>query len=82
MLTLLGLLVGTAGNNYKEIFSGLLNFDDSIAHTIVWDIRLPRVAVSMLAGGCLGLAGVLVQLSTRSELGDPNLFGIGGGCNI
>lgn len=82
LLTLLGLFVGTAGNNYKEIFSGLLNFDDSIAHTIVWDIRLPRVAVSMLAGGCLGLAGVLVQLSTRSELGDPNLFGIGGGAAI
>ena len=81
-LTLIGLFVGTADNTFKETISGLLNFDDSIVHTIVWHIRLPRVAVSLLAGGCLGLAGALVQLSTRCELSDPNLFGIGGGAAI
>jgi iron complex transport system permease protein len=35
-----------------------------------------------VTGACLGLAGVLIQLSTRSTFGDPNLFGIGGGATI
>ena len=77
-----GLFAGTIDITRQEILHALTHFDDSINHSIIWEIRLPRIGVSILAGSCLGLAGLLVQLSTRSPLGDPNLFGIGGGAAI
>ncbi|MFL2784081.1 MAG: FecCD family ABC transporter permease [Dehalococcoidia bacterium] len=82
-LALIGLLAGPGNLSTSEILSGLLRSEEgSIGQTIVWTIRIPRILVSILAGGCLGLAGVLIQLSTRSNLGDPNLFGVGGGAAI
>ena len=36
----------------------------------------------MVAGACLGTAGALLQGATRNPLGDPQLFGLGGGAAI
>ena len=81
-LILVGVLAGSANIKLTDILGGPDPSMDSVMATVVWDIRMPRVVVSLLAGGCLGLAGVLIQLFTRSPLGDPNLFGIGGGAAI
>lgn len=35
-----------------------------------------------MAGACLGAAGALLQSATRNPLGDPQLFGLGGGASI
>ena len=79
-LFLIGLSAGPSDLDQKEIINALLKLDrEEFADTIVWNIRLPRIAVSFLTGASLGLAGVLIQLSSRSTFGDPNLFGIGGG---
>ena len=74
--------VGTADVDIGATLDGLFNKDDSVISTILWKIRLPRLFVSFVAGGCLGLAGILIQTSTRSPLADPNLFGVGGGSII
>jgi len=72
--------VGPSKLGLNELVVGLFSNDtESVSRTIIWDVRAPRVGVSFIAGASLGLAGVLIQLSTRSPLGDPNLFGIGGG---
>jgi len=81
-MALLGLLTGPSDTPPAEILKVLAEHNSNVVHTIVWDIRLPRIGVSLLVGGCLGLAGTLIQVSTRSPLGDPNLFGIGGGAVI
>ncbi|MQG21764.1 MAG: iron ABC transporter permease [SAR202 cluster bacterium] len=82
LLSLAGIFAGVADVNFNTAFKGLINPDDSIISTIIWKIRLPRVVVSLIAGACLGLSGSLIQFSTRSPLGDANLFGIGGGSTI
>ena len=79
IMALLGLFTGPSNAPPSEILKLLTEDHSNVIHTIVWDIRLPRIGVSLMAGGCLGLAGTLIQISTRSPLGDPNLFGIGGG---
>ena len=43
---------------------------------IVWDLRMPRVLMAMLAGGALGLAGFLLQRATRNPLAAPATLGI------
>ena len=49
---------------------------------IVRSLRIPRVVAAMVAGACLGAAGSLLQSATRNPLGDPQLFGLGGGAAI
>ncbi|MBH27293.1 MAG: hypothetical protein CL786_04560 [Chloroflexi bacterium] len=81
-LVLVGIFTGPSDFSIKEMFDGLLRKNDHISQVIIWDMRIPRILASIIVGNCLGLAGVLIQLSTRSSLGDPNLFGIGGGAAI
>lgn len=67
----------------REIIEGLFESDKTnISRIVIWEIRIPRIATAVLTGSSLGLAGALIQLSTRSTFGDPNLFGIGGGAAI
>ena len=83
LLIAIGLFAGPSNLGAKEILGSLVTSgNEGFSDTIIWSIRLPRIAVSLVAGACLGLAGVLIQLSTRSPFGDPNLFGIGGGATI
>ena len=44
--------------------------------------RIPRVVAALVVGACLGAAGALLQSATRNPLGDPQLFGLGGGAAI
>ncbi|MGI6879408.1 iron ABC transporter permease [Microbacterium sp. gxy059] len=43
---------------------------------IILDSRTPRVAGALLAGACLGIAGLMVQGVTRNPLADPGILGI------
>ena len=78
-LIFIGVFFGPADSSFGETLKTLTSLDNTINHIIIWDIRITRVILSFLVGSILGLAGFLIQLSTKSPLGDPNLFGIGGG---
>ena len=55
---------------------------DPTAEVIVRSLRIPRVVAALVVGACLGVAGSLLQSATRNPLGDPQLFGLGGGAAI
>ena len=78
----IGLFTRLGDISLGQIFDSLNSPDDSAINVVIWSIRAPRVAVSLFVGASLGLSGALIQLSTRSTLGDPNIFGIGGGATI
>ena len=78
----IGIFSGPSDLNFQDTYNGLIRSGDGVMTTVLWSIRIPRVVLSVLVGASLGLSGVLIQLSTRSSIGDPNLFGIGGGAVI
>ena len=86
LLLILGVLMGVALGPVKldlgKVLSAIVSGEDPVARVVVWDLRLPRVAAALVVGSCLGLAGCLLQSSTRNPLGDPQLFGLGGGAAI
>ena len=49
---------------------------DRLVEQIVLDIRLPRVAAAILAGGALGVAGVLMQALFRNPVADAWSLGL------
>lgn len=47
--------------------------------TIVFDLRLPRLALALVVGASLALAGAALQALLSNPLADPFLLGISGG---
>lgn len=62
---------------------GLAHVEASpIDRQIVWDVRLPRVLLGLLAGAGLSIAGAVIQTVVRNPLGDPYLLGIVPGASL
>jgi iron complex transport system permease protein len=84
LLALLVLLTGIAATLgsypigvievYETIFAGPGGNSD--ISTIVWDYRLPRILMGILAGAALGLAGAMMQGILRNPLASPFTLGI------
>lgn len=49
---------------------------------ILYSIRIPRIAITLLAGMGLALAGAILQGITRNELADPGILGINAGAGF
>ncbi len=49
---------------------------------IVWDIRVPRVLVAAVVGGCLALCGTVLQVLVRNPLADPYVLGVSSGASL
>lgn len=79
---LIGVIAGPANLSPLEAIPAIFSSNDSVERTIVWGIRLPRVVITLISGAALAVAGLLLQGTTRNPLGDPQLFGIGGGAAI
>lgn len=80
LLAILSLRFGFRPLSWADVVSGMTAFDGDVAeHIVVRDIRLPRLAAALLAGGALGVAGAVVQGMTRNPLADPGLLGINAG---
>ena len=79
----IGVTFGTANLEPSTLVKALFtDGGDPTAEVIVRSIRMPRVAAALLAGACFGVSGALIQSATRNPLGDPQLFGLGGGAAI
>ncbi|GAA1841290.1 iron chelate uptake ABC transporter family permease subunit [Agromyces salentinus] len=51
-------------------------------HNVVWQLRVPRTVIGLLAGVALGLAGTLIQGVTRNPIADPGLLGLNSGASL
>jgi len=49
---------------------------------VVWNIRMPRVAVGLLVGANLGVAGTIFQAVTRNDLASPQTLGVNAGAGL
>jgi iron complex transport system permease protein len=66
----------------SEALSALVAKGDSVAITIVRDIRLPRVLLAILVGCALGSSGAALQATLRNPLAEPYLLGVSGGAAV
>lgn len=59
------------------------NPDLSLQHKIIiWDIRFPRLILSVLVGSALAVSGAAIQGLFRNPLADPGLIGVSGGAAL
>lgn len=82
--------IGSISVSFAEVFNSLFLCNQqgdncavsSVAHKIIWEIRLPRVLMALLTGAGLAITGAVLQAVTRNPLADPYLFGISSGASL
>jgi len=60
----------------------LVQPDASAQSFILHELRLPRVALALLSGAGLGLAGLVMQLLVRNPLASPDTLGVTSGASV
>jgi len=73
------LALGDSNLKPAEVVHALFHRGDSLASTIVWDIRLPRTLVGVAVGAGLAASGVVMQAFFRNPLASPGLLGVSSG---
>ncbi|NLG56691.1 MAG: iron ABC transporter permease [Rhodococcus sp.] len=86
-----GILVGPVNLTVRGVTLELLNalpfvdVDSGLTarqQVILWDIRMPRVALGALVGATLAIAGAAYQGVFRNPLADPYLLGVSSGAGL
>jgi len=78
----LGALVGAPLVGSHTLDLGRVLSPGTTEATILWQLRLPRVLLSLLAGGALAVAGVGFQTLFRNPLAEPYTLGVAGGAAL
>ncbi len=78
---IISLLIGTVDISVKQLLHALWIEGDSLASSIVLELRLPRTVVGFMVGAMLALAGALMQVLLRNPLAEPYVLGVSGGAS-
>ena len=83
VLAALGLTHGSYPLSLQQVGAALLHPEAAdTSATVVWQLRLPRIALGLVTGASLGAAGAACQGLMRSPLADPYLTGASAGASL
>lgn len=81
VLFVVALTTGSFRVPVLDVVKSLLGTADPGISFVVNDLRLPRAALAIVAGGALGVAGALFQAVTRNALASPDVVGVQAGAS-
>ncbi|RWZ73335.1 iron ABC transporter permease [Streptomyces albidoflavus] len=55
---------------------------EGLASVVVGELRLPRLVLALVAGACLGAAGLVLQEALRNPLAVPEMLGVSSGAAL
>ncbi len=82
ILFVASLSMGSYDLSLSNVAGLILAPDSSQSASILFDFRLPRTLVAVLAGTLFALSGAILQGITRNPLADPSLIGISQGAAL
>lgn len=82
ILSLLSLIIGYSKLGPTDLVATMSGQANTATQLIFWKIRLPRLLVSILAGGALAISGHLFQTLTRNALADSGILGVNAGAGL
>lgn len=73
--------IGSLKVTFPQLFRGIfLEPDETVS--AIFDLRFPRIMISMLAGAAVAVSGVLFQVVLKNPLADPGIIGISSGASF
>ena len=76
LAALASLCIGAAPLSASDVLSALTGGGGEVERIIVFELRLPRVALGILLGAVLGFSGAALQGLLRNPLADPGVIGV------
>ena len=73
---------GYSSLSYDRLFAAFIGQGTFKEDFVLYSIRMPRIAITLLAGMALALAGAILQSITRNDLADPGIIGINSGAGV
>lgn len=82
---LFAMLEGPVDLNIDDLmamFSSRPSDPDDFAAQVLWDIRLPRILMTLIVGAGLSVSGAVMQGLFRNPLAEPGLIGVSAGAAL
>lgn len=79
VLFFVSLCYGEASIPLSTVWEALTGRQNTLEHNMIWDLRMPRTVIGIIAGGALAVAGALLQTITRNPLAASDTLGINAG---
>ena len=76
------LSLGTPYVPLHQVPGALLDADSTLAGIVVGELRVPRLMLALIAGACLGAAGLVLQEALRYPLAVPEMLGVSSGAAL
>ena len=76
VIVILGVALGSTWLAPDKVAAVLLGGGERKDQLIVLQLRMPRVAIAVLSGGAIAVAGYLLQKVTRNSLASPSVLGV------
>lgn len=76
VIILFGIGTGSSFIAPDRVLAALSGNGERTETIIVWNLRMPRVLLAVLAGAALAVAGALLQRATRNPLASPSVLGV------
>ena len=78
---LAGLCFGAQFISPKALIEAL-SADGGLHHVLIYNIRIPRIAVALLVGAWLAVSGTVFQSLFKNPLADPYMLGVSSGAAL
>jgi iron complex transport system permease protein len=85
----IALALGSADMSFLDAYAAVLarafpnTFQvSSLAYTVVWTLRLPRILLAIFAGAALAMGGCITQATLRNPIATPYTLGVSAGAGL
>ena len=76
------LMAGSAGLSIGEVLLAVFRMGSKQANTIVWNVRMPRIAAALVVGIALAMCGCIMQNVLRNPLASASTLGVAQGASF
>ncbi|MFD8008734.1 FecCD family ABC transporter permease [Streptomyces sp. NPDC058955] len=76
------LCLGTPFVPPHRLLGAVLDGEATLAGIVVTELRIPRLVLAIVAGACLGAAGLVLQEALRNPLAVPEMLGVSSGAAL
>ena len=79
---LVSLAAGSAGLSAGEVIRAVLRRGDMRTETIIWNVRMPKLATAAVVGMALAMSGCVMQNVLRNPLASSSTLGVSQGASF
>ena len=82
VIAIYSMTVGSSGLSISDIIKTLGGQGTKQSSTIIWNVRMPRIATAIIVGTALAMAGAIMQNVLRNPLASASTLGVSQGATF